>query len=1270
MADNENKPVPDPEAKSPEGAKGKFNPEESTVDLSVPAPPPTGQASGVVPLADLPDPASMSSASLISWAEVIRASREAAAQGQGEGTAPPLKVDAVSDKDLLRRIIEEEQRRGLIPPAAPAEPPTAKLPPAQIPVQGQAEAPAAPEAPSDSGIMPQEPAAGSSFKIDEVPLGRGTATSGSVVRFPMHKPPPDAAGAMPMPVEEEIPFAEEVGPEELSEAEPVLMAEHPSSPVEDETLRAASDPDMFIGESSPTGGSVVNLEKELDTPAPASGQHSSILEILMNQGVEPNPSQVERAPSDVVDLGGAAPPAWPRRPPTPQHVTLPTPEYVDLPEGINEPEEILPAEAASGVKADEAVDLYSEGPVRGGITESGTLEVDESKMDAAERRDQLLESSHIDLGSHPSLGGMDLDAPPSGTSRPAGQDSGNIDLSTPAEGLPAYEGLTADDGTVDMGLPESEGGSSMIHRGGLTEQEIILANQMKQRPPERPGAPSRGEYPGRAPAGRVGQPAAARPPTTPARGQVAAPAAPSSARERRNRMLTGGGIGLGVGVLATVVGMWLAGAFSKDDASKPIAKASGNELLAARISELENQRQALDKQLQAAINKAKSAPKANPKTTEELNQAKARADRAEAELNTRNETIAKLATDLKAAGIDEPKVDAGLAKLLQARADADAKLKEMTTARTEAEAKVKDLTNSVTAADAKVKDLTTARAEAETRAKQLMAARAERDATLKALAERLQAAKFIEGDPNHDGLLQGLERAIARASAPGVVELLPPAVGAAAGAMPGAAMAVTLSTQVTKYRSAAEQAIADLRTIKDRFQAQLADVRTPAQSLDLWLPALADRANKAEAAAALQDVERVQKATDASPEAQAKALAVKALALRNRGDFTGAREAFAQAQEHPGFARDKPWGKFVASAADVMRNPAAFAGITQPSASANPKNVIETIDNALKLFPPDTYAKDHARLLAQRSLAKLEADDLDGAAADAAAAVKNGAGVDGQLAQARVAEKQGNLNAAETAYREVMKTAPADSPARRQAQLGLARVLLRGSTKSAPKTTPAAATRGAKAVSSTHPSRPAPLSAVLVTFHFAAPDDPEANVDEALRLADMLIAQKEYLGHIIKADALTKKGLYTEALSEYSTGVKRLKVLPPEYDGVLDRILTNHPALQRPSPTAGAVNPDLASQLFSDGAKLFFEQRYDRAEEVFAKAVSNNAQDARYLYFLGLARWQQGKRDVAVEDFKAAAALERQGHPASRVVSDSLERIQGDPRRTLNQYRP
>jgi tetratricopeptide (TPR) repeat protein len=1268
MADNENKPVPDPEAKSPEGAKGKFNPEESTVDLSVPAPPPTGQASGVVPLADLPDPASMSSASLISWAEVIRASREAAAQGQGEGTAPPLKVDAVSDKDLLRRIIEEEQRRGLVPPAAPAEPPTAKLPPAQIPVQGQAEAPSAPEAPSDSGIMPQEPAAGSSFKIDEVPLGRGTATSGSVVRFPMHKPPPDAAGAMPMPVEEEIPFAEEVGPEELSEAEPVLMAEHPSSPVEDETLRAASDPDMFISESSPTGGSVVNLEKELDTPAAASGQHSSILEILMNQGVEPNPSQVERAPSDVVDLGGAAPPAWPRRPATPQHVILPTPEHVDLPEGLDEPEEILPAGAASGVKGDEAVDLYSEGPVRGGITESGTLEVDESKMDAAERRDQLLESSHIDLGSHPSLGGMDLDAPPSATAHPSGQDSGNIDLSTPAEGLPAYEGLTADDGTVDMALPESEGGSSMIHRGGLTEQEIILANQMKQRPPARPGAPSREEYPGRAPAQRVGQPATVRAATAPARAQPAAPAAPSSARERRNRMLTGGGIGLGVGILATVVGMWLAGAFSKDDASKPIAKSgsegagAANEQYIARIRDLE-------KQLQIATTPAPKS-KTNPKTTEDVKRANERADRAVAERDALNETLAKLTADLKGAGIDEPKADAALAKLLQARADADAKLKEMTTAHAAAEAKVKDLTNTLTAADTKMKELTTARAEAETRAKELMAARAERDATLKALAERLQAAKFFEGDPNRDGLLQGLERAIARASAPGVVELLPPAVGAAAGAAPGAAVAVTLSTQVTKYRGAAEQAIADLRTIKDRFQAQLAEVRTPAQSLDLWLPALADRANKAEAAAALQDVERVQKATDASPEAQAKALAVKALALRNRGDFTGAREAFAQAQEHPGFARDKPWGKFVASAAEVMRNPAAFAGITQPSASANPKNVIETIDSALKLFPPDAYAKDHARLLAQRSLAKLEADDLDGAAADAAAAVKNGAGVDGQLAQARVAEKQGNLNAAETAYREVMKSAPADSPARRQAQLGLARVLLRGSTKSAPKTTPAAAVPGAKEVSSTQPSQPALLSAMLVTFHFAAPDDPEANVDEALRLADMLIAQKEYLGHIIKADALTKKGLYTEALSEYSTGVKRLKVLPPEYDGVLDRILTNHPALQRPSPTAGAVNPDLASQLFSDGAKLFFERRYDRAEELFAKSVSNNAQDARYLYFLGLARWQQGKREVAAEDFKAAAALERQGHPASRVVSDSLERIQGDPRRTLNQYRP
>ena len=60
--------------------------------------------------------------------------------------------------------------------------------------------------------------------------------------------------------------------------------------------------------------------------------------------------------------------------------------------------------------------------------------------------------------------------------------------------------------------------------------------------------------------------------------------------------------------------------------------------------------------------------------------------------------------------------------------------------------------------------------------------------------------------------------------------------------------------------------------------------------------------------------------------------------------------------------------------------------------------------------------------------------------------------------------------------------------------------------------------------------------------------------------------------------------------------------------------------------------------------------------------------DARYLWFLGLARYQQGKSSYH-EDFRQAAALEQQGNPNRAEVNAALERIQGPLRAVLARYR-
>jgi TolA-binding protein len=107
-----------------------------------------------------------------------------------------------------------------------------------------------------------------------------------------------------------------------------------------------------------------------------------------------------------------------------------------------------------------------------------------------------------------------------------------------------------------------------------------------------------------------------------------------------------------------------------------------------------------------------------------------------------------------------------------------------------------------------------------------------------------------------------------------------------------------------------------------------------------------------------------------------------------------------------------------------------------------------------------------------------------------------------------------------------------------------------------------------------------------------------------------------------------------------------------------------------PLPAGDAV---AAEEAYARGLVDFWAGRYQDAEGDFAQAVrtaGRTGQDARYDYFLGLAQFLQGKREDAQATFQVAAQLERDHRPPSRVVSDALERVQGQLRRTVDSYRP
>ena len=118
-------------------------------------------------------------------------------------------------------------------------------------------------------------------------------------------------------------------------------------------------------------------------------------------------------------------------------------------------------------------------------------------------------------------------------------------------------------------------------------------------------------------------------------------------------------------------------------------------------------------------------------------------------------------------------------------------------------------------------------------------------------------------------------------------------------------------------------------------------------------------------------------------------------------------------------------------------------------------------------------------------------------------------------------------------------------------------------------------------------------------------------------------------------------------------------------------LIRNHPALELPD-TSSASNPVLAEQHYAAGVAYYFDRQYPEAEKQLAEAIKNDNQDARYYYFLGLSRLQQGPADrrPAQRSFLEAAQLERRNRPALAAVNAALERVQGALRQELNQFRP
>jgi hypothetical protein len=552
------------------------------------------------------------------------------------------------------------------------------------------------------------------------------------------------------------------------------------------------------------------------------------------------------------------------------------------------------------------------------------------------------------------------------------------------------------------------------------------------------------------------------------------------------------------------------------------------------------------------------------------------------------------------------------------------------------------------------------------------------DVSLKMLVDN----KYLGEDPKRSDLPTGVERAIDAGRSPLVSALARAA--AALGKVTGDTGLFTADAfDLSKQLALAKGQVAILET-------RLRLVRTPREMMNFWPTVLERKVPKEVLEAAALDARRVLDDKGATANDKGAAHCVQGMVNRGLGNFDGARDELSQAVAAAKQLKEGPWRPYAYNTLRQLTDPNAFflPYADELIARGQLPEALDVLKDGVAAFPKD------GRLLAMRSLAEVEQavqksiqakkridpkdPIIDQARKDANAAIAAGALADGNFAAGRVAEELGDRAAAEKHYREALKAHPAEDRAGSRYRVALGRVLLQFTP---PRLGPEPGEGNGKKVGMkldlerqlrlAIEKQDAAALFVLLTVAAVQPEDDLDNdpaLDEAIRLGEQAIRAGNPEGYLIKGLALARKGMWTEALQTYTEGLRR--TIKPDQGAGLFYIVDHHPAFQLPDALR---NPDLAvaEKHYANGLRDYFLGRYPQSEKELLEAYRNNGQDARILYYLGLARLaQQGKRDQAIVNFQMAALLERQQKPGSAAVGAALERVQGAPRRTLETYRP
>jgi hypothetical protein len=650
-------------------------------------------------------------------------------------------------------------------------------------------------------------------------------------------------------------------------------------------------------------------------------------------------------------------------------------------------------------------------------------------------------------------------------------------------------------------------------------------------------------------------------------------------------------------------------------------------------------------------------------------------------------TLADLGTKLADAKvIDKPEdVGPGVDKLLAERKDAEKKIEDLNKKLVDAKKESDDLQKALTDSKKLAEDLNDKLKVSETKAadltKELKGANDLADVAIKELV----VSKILPTTATRTDLLRGIKDVVKTANVKdpdGTLRALQVEVSD---------LKVAREKEVTGLKDMHQK---EVQQVKDKHTAEVATLKEanlkettalkdqlalrwkPAELLNAWRAALEDRQQPELPKQAEADAKRVLNNPTTTPEQKAQAEVIQGLALRNQAKYPEAKAALEKGKA--GLPKEGGWRAVADAALKEVSDPTGFVNETVEELQNRGRTgeALAILEQALEALPGDKQPA----LKAQRALltlgeAKARArggriplnDPAIKKAREDAQAAEIAELPEGFYAAGRIAEELSDWETAIAKYRQALKLHPGLDAAGGRYRVALARALNQSNIPwtPPPPAKPPDAPPDMKVGQAEKPVDPSLLLLAVTLFQPGL--TLTGNQAEAQRLADeILMAPPGTVPFNVVAQALAIKGYWTRALTTYVDGLRPPVMRRDYYEG-LKAILDNHPALKRPDRLA-AANPFEAERHYAVGLREYFDGRPADAEKQFTTALEFYDLDARYFYFLGLAKLAQNKRD-AYEDFEHAARLERRGLPTREAVSAALERIQGPVRKTLNESR-